>query len=245
MNSAFTWIKRACLIIGVLLLNSCLDVREEFWIHKDGSAEAEITCHMPRTASIPLGGPEGIKTMAEKLLAQEDSIDSYETQVTEEGKRLTLKVRCAVDELMDFDKVRQSIQRREDLHPAVRKMVGEFNISIEGLSGISVSRRVSPGEAVPALSWLPKNQTEGHSFVKIMHFPQPIKKHNAHECWDDGCTLMWESSLASAIETPMVYEFVIPYPIPWGWVTSVAICVIAILVGLVLLLRKRLSKAPN
>ena len=118
-------------------------------------------------------------------------------------------------------------------------MVGEFDISVEGLSGISVSRRVAPGEAVPALRWLPKSKTDGHGFVKIMHFPQPILRHNAHETWDEGCTLMWESSLASAVQQPMVYEFVVPYSIPWGWIMSAAICLISAVIGLILLVRKR------
>ena len=238
MTHTLQWLSRSFLILLPCLISSCLDVREEFWVHEDGSAEAEITCHMPRAATLALGGPDGAKEMVEKLLAEEQSIDSYETQVTESGKRLTLKVHCSVDQLMDFDNIRKSIQQREDLHPAVRKMVGEFNISVVGMSGISVTRQVSPGEAVPALRWLPKSQTEGHGFVKIMHFPQPIKQHNAHETWDDGRTLMWESSLAEAVETPMVYEFVMPYPIPKGWIISAVICLTAIAVGIVLLIRK-------
>jgi len=228
-------------ILCMTLLSSCLDIREEFWIHEDGSAKAEISCHMPKAATLALGGPKGVEAMTNKLLEDEDSIDSYEVQVIESGKRVTLQVRCAVDDLLDFDQLRKSIQSHKDLPPAVRKMVGEFNISIKGLSGISVTRTVAPGEAVPALRWLPKSQTEGHRMVKIMHFPRPIKDHNAKDSWDDGCTLMWESSLADAIGKPLIYRFVIPYPIPWAWVISAGICLIALGVGGVLLMRKRRS----
>lgn len=238
MNRPTDWIMRGLLILCALLATSCLDVREEFWIHEDGSAEAEITLHMPRRATLALGGPEGVQAMAEKLLTDEKSIDSYEAQVSESGERVSLKVHCAVDQLVAFDNLRKSIQSREDINPAVRKMIGEFDIGLEGLSGVSVRRRVAPGEAVPALRWLPKSQTEGHGFVKIMHFPKAVKHHNAHESWDDGRSLMWESSLANAIQTPMVYEFVMPYPIPWAWAISAAVGVIAILSALILLIKK-------
>lgn len=243
MKRTITWIKHTCLILGVLLLNACLDVREEFWIHEDGSAEAEITCHMPKAATFALGGADGAKALAERILKDEDSIDSYKVQVIESGKQLTLKVHCEVDELLKFDRLRKSIQRQEDLHPAVRKMVGDFDITIDGLSGVSVTRTVSPGEAVPALLWLPKSQTEGHRMVKIMHFPMAITNHNAHETWDDNRTLMWESSLDSAIRNPLVYQFVMPYPIPWAWVAAAGISLVAIMVCIVLLVKKRRQRA--
>ncbi|MGA0899068.1 MAG: hypothetical protein ACO3SO_01545 [Luteolibacter sp.] len=239
MNRLKHRITRICLIFGVAHLSSCLDVREEFWIRKDGSAEAEITCQLPRTATIALGGPTGVRSMVEKLLEDEGHIDSYEVQASENGKRVILKVRCGVDQLIAFDNLHRSIQKRDDLHPAFRKMMGEFDIGIEGLAGVSVQRRVAPGEAVPAMRWLPQSQTKGHRIIKIIHFPQIIKQHNAHESWNKGCTLMWETSLEDAIRTPIDYQFVIPFPIPWGWLMSVAICVIAILAIVIQSLRRR------
>lgn len=239
MNRTFNWITRICLILGTLLVSSCLDVREEFWIYEDGRAEAEITCHMTKAATLVLGGPEGAKAMAEKMLADEKSIDSYKVQVTESEKRVSLKVQCSVNDLLDFDTLRKSIQSHKELHPAVRKMVGDFDIHVEGLSGIEIRRTVAPGEAVPALKWLPKSQTEGHRMVKIMHFPHPITDHNARETWDDGRTLMWESTLADAIRSPLVYEFVIPYPLPWAWITAACISLAAVMVCIILLAKKR------
>ncbi len=239
MKTLHQWILRSCLILCALLLNSCLDLREEFWIHEDGSAELEVNCSMPRLPTLALGGPKGVKAMAEKILEEEGSIDSYEVKVSESNKRVILVVHCQVDDLLDFDRLRTSIQKQEDLHPSVRKMMGEFNISLDGMQGVSVKRRVAPGEAVPALKWLPKSQTDGYGITKIVHFPQPIKKHNAHDSWDGGRTLVWETSLASAAQAPMSYEFVMPYPIPWGWIIAASAAVIALLFWIRHLLKAR------
>lgn len=245
MNHTYQWILRSCAILCALLTSSCLDVHEEFWLHKDGSAEAKITCHMPRTATLALGGPKGVKLMAEAILADEESIDSYEVEVIEEQKRVVLKVHCKVDELLAFDRLRQSIQVQKDLHPAVRKLVGEFNIGIDGLFGVSVTRTVAPGEAIPALLWLPKSQIKGHSFVKIMHFPRPISNHNAHKHCDNGRTLSWETSLASAIQAPMMYQFVMPIPLPWGWIIAGTVGLIAVFMLTLKLLKARSRRASR
>lgn len=225
MNQSIQRLLQYFAIFWSLILSSCVDLREEFWLHDDGSAVLEVTCNMPKAATLVIGGKNGLEKMAKKILEREAAIDSYEVQVSENSKRLNLLVRCEVDDLLAFDQISQTIQRQDDLHPAVRKMVGQFDIGMEGMKGISVNRIVAPGEAVPALRWLPKSQTQGHSFVKIIHFPHPIKEHNAHESRDNGCTLMWETSLTNAVETAINYEFVIPYPIAWSWIIGTFICV--------------------
>ena len=242
----FQWIPHFCVILVSWLACSCVDVREEFWIHEDGSAEAEITCQMPRAATFALGGPERTEAYLEELLSKEDCIDSYEIRLSEQDERVTLKVHCTADRLASFDQMRQTIENREDLNPAIRKMVGDFDIGLEGLAYVSIKRRVAPGEAVPALRWLPKAKMANHRIVKIIHFPQPVTDHNAHETWDKGHTLMWESSLASAIQTPLVYQFVMPLPIPWAWIAAAVLSLVAVIVcGVLLIKKRRLTKLKS
>jgi len=235
----FKRMPRLCVILISVLTCSCVDVREEFWLHKNGSAAAEITCCMPRMATLAIGGPEGIRELTERILAKDKRVDSYEVQVTEEQTRVNLRIHCKVDNVTDLRRLRDSINLHEELPPQARKMVGDFDISLRGMGGLAVTRTVKPSDALPALRWLSKSNMEGHSFVKIVHFPQPVTDHNAHDSWDGGRTLMWESSLASAIEGPLVYEFVMPLPIPWIWISAVVISLV-FLVLLGFLLTKKL-----
>lgn len=241
------WIPRLCVILISGITCSCIDVREEFWLHKNGSAAAEITCRMPRMATMAIGGPEAIREMTERILAEDKRVDSYEVQVTEEQKRVSLRIHCRVDDAMDLRRLRDSIKLHKELPPQVRKMVGDFDISLKGVGGLAVTRTVNPSDAVPALRWLPKTNMEGHSFVKILHFPHPVSDHNAHDSWDDGRTLMWESSLANAIQGPLVYEFVMPLPIPWVWIGVVVISIVLlVLIGFLLIKKRRPDRdKPN
>ena len=101
MINPFKWIQPSLLILCSLFLASCVDVHEEFWLHEDGSAKAEIIIDMPRAATLATGGPKGTKKMAEKMLAEEPTIDSYTVEIAEENKRIQLHVECEVDDLMD------------------------------------------------------------------------------------------------------------------------------------------------
>ena len=240
-------LQRILLCIAILctpFLSSCVDIHEEFWIHEDGSAKAEISIDMARAATLALGGPKGAKRMAEKMLEDEATlIDSYHVEVIEKDKRVELKMHCVVDELMDLEKLRQSIQSQKDLHPSIRKMVGEYNIGLDGLSGVNFSRTVSLGEAVPALRWLPKSKLKDYEIVKVMHFPDAIETHNAHEVTDNGRTLAWKTPLSSAVEAPIIYELIMPVPIPWGWImTGMAVIIALFALAFVLVRRKLRSK---
>lgn len=234
---------RIAAVLIALMACSCVDIREEFWIHEDRSATAEITCILPRAATLATGGADGIRSLVERLLAKESCVDSYKVQVTELQKEVTLTIQCTLDDVMDFEKLRDSIKRQEDLPIPVRKMMGEFEIHIDGLSGISVKRTVTPGEALPMLQWLPKSQIEGHRLVNIIHFPYPITNHNADDSWDKGCTLCWDNSLANSLQKPVVYEFVMPLPLPWGSIIAITIGLVALFaLGLVLIRIKLRSK---
>ncbi|MDX1679751.1 MAG: hypothetical protein R3242_03375 [Akkermansiaceae bacterium] len=242
MTSPLSWILHLCALPCLLLIASCVDIREEFWIHDDGSAEAEVICDMPRNSSLIMGGPKGVKAIAEKIMANEPCVDSYEVHVSEHDKRLKLRIRCEIDELMSLEQLRDSIARNKELPESVRKMVGEFEVGVKGLTHLAVSRTVNPGEALPALRWIPKSKLEGHSITKIMHFPYRIEEHNAHEQWDDGQTLSWKTPLASAIQGPVVYEFTIPAPIPWPWVIAAASILTLLSVAAIWMLRGLIKK---
>jgi len=245
MTAIISRIQRSCLALCALLLSSCFDVREEFWLHEDGSAEAEISCELPRSATLAMGREEGVKALADRILSQERDIDAYEVKVSSHEDRTTLRIHVKVNQLMNLGRLQRAIARHKELPGAVRKMVGEFDVGMKGLASVSIKRTVTPGEAAPALGWLPKGQLRDYKLLQIIHLPNPVKQHNAHETWDGGRTLAWETPLAEAVNMPIVYEFTMPIPLPWGWLTAGALS-LALPVTLLgrFLLRRRSGRLP-
>lgn len=222
-------ILRCVLALITLLSSSCIDVREEFWVHKDGSARAEITCLLPRAAMLVAGGEKGIRKLVEELLADDPNIESYQFTIRDRQERKEIQIQIEVEQLLRLDRLRQTVQRNQQLPEAVRLMVGKLDVNLDGLTAIQVRRVSSPGEAAPALKWLPAAELRDHSLVQIIHFPHPVRSSNAHESSHGGRTIRWETPLIAAIQGPVVYEFSVPLPIPWLWIGLGGAVMIALL----------------
>lgn len=208
---------RATLVLLTLCATSCIDIREEFWIRGDGSAKAEIRCLLPRAAALVAGGDEGIRKMVDELLADDPNVASYKVHILDRDGIKEIHVRVHIAQLLRLDRLRETLERNRQLPEAVRHMVGTLDVGMEGLA-MKVRRRIAPGEAAPALKWLPAAQLEGHALTQIIHFPHPVRSSNAHRTEDGGRTLVWKTSLPDAIQGPVTYEFCVALPIPWRWI---------------------------
>lgn len=226
---------RATLVLLTLCATSCIDIREEFWVHEDGSAEAEIRCLLPRAAALVAGGDEGIRKLVDELLVDDPNVDSYEVRILDRDRIKEIHIRLKIEQLLRLDRLRETLERNQQLPEAVRHMVGSLDVGMDGLA-VKVTRRISPGEAAPALKWLPAAQMEGHSLTQIIHFPDPVRSSNAHRVEDGGRTIIWETSLADAIQGPVTYAFCVALPIPWAWIGALAA---VILLGTVWWMRRR------
>lgn len=224
-----TRIAQSALLLVILLLSSCIDIREEFWVFENGSARGDVTCLIPRAATLVAGGDKGIRKLVDELLGDDPNIDSYQLSIRQQGNRREIRIRFEVGQLMRLDRLRDTVQRNQELPEAVRLMVGSLDVQLDGLSAIEVKRVSSPGEAAPALKWLPAAELENHSLTKIIHYPYPVRSSNAHSTSEDGCTIRWNTPLKTAIERPVIYEFSVPLPIPWRWITAGGMAITALL----------------
>lgn len=246
MTKTISRILRGALALCCLTSTSCFDIREEYWIHKNGSAEAELTYNIPTAVTRATGGREGIHSILSSILEKETRIDSHEIQVTESAdSRTRIRMRVKVDDIMDLKRLRSVIAEQNTLPEPAKHLVGEISAEITGLMSMQVRRSIALGKALPALKWLPASQTQGHKIVHVVHLPHAAVRSNADEVWDEGRSLSWEASLLEAVEAPFITQIEVRLPIPWKFVLLGMAGFMLPVIALVLLIRKRRKRHAN
>lgn len=230
---------RACLLGTTLLLASCIDTREEFWLEADGSGRAEIHCSLPAAAARMHGGESGIRSMIGGFFKGTPQFTSSACEVAEAGNRLQIKINATFDSALDLKDVAAG-PRIESLPSAASHLAGKITADVRGRS-LDFSRTISPGKAIPGAAFFPASQFEGRSLVYIMHMPAAATESNATRLEDGGRTLIWEIPLADAVKSPVALHFKMDLPVPWKWVTGIAVPV-SLLCGLMFLRMRKSQK---
>jgi hypothetical protein len=88
---------------------------------------------------------------------------------------------------------------------------------------LDFTRTLSPSKALPGWALLPASPLDGHHLVYIIHLPAAATDSNATRVSDAGRTLVWDMPLAMALKAPFRTHFLMPIPIPWALVTTIAI----------------------
>jgi hypothetical protein len=222
-----------------LLLNSCIDVREEYWIHQDGSALAELSYEIPTSAARSSGGSAGLQQKVDQLLRDCKEVHRFSTQLSTEGDRTRIMIHAEIKNLRDLE----GLTKNESLKNAssnLKYLAGEVSANIQGLS-ILIKRRISIPDALPALRYIPEEQLQGHRMVYILHLPQAATSSNATDRWNDGKSLIWDIPLTQAIRKPFTTEFKTALPIPWRLFVGVA-AGLGILIASLFRLRRRWNR---
>lgn len=217
----FPIIVRVLASLAALVLAGCIDSREEVWIDRDGGGRAEIRVEIPTAATRLHGGTTGVRRLIDSFLAESPDIRPTNVTVT------TTADRTVVDVAMEFDSALKASEATggdaiDHLPPAARHLTGEVETRLRGLT-LDFNRVISPGEAIPGVSWLPKSQLEGHRLEYIIHLPAVAKTSNATRTENGGRTLVWDIPLATAVQQPFHTSFEMDLPIPWSKVSAVAI----------------------
>src|SRR6476660_2473852 len=81
-------------LLACLLLAGCFDIKEELWIHRDGSGKAELTYVIPSSALIVTGGIEGLERKIRDMMATQPklNLDALDLKETEAGVRVAAKI---------------------------------------------------------------------------------------------------------------------------------------------------------
>lgn len=217
----FPIIVRGLAPLAALALAGCIDSREEVWIDRDGGGRAEIRVDIPTAATRLHGGAAGVRRLIDSFFAASPEIRSSKVDVHTTGDR------TVVDVAMEFDSALKATEMTggeaiDHLPPAARHLSGEVEARLRGLT-LDFNRVISPGEAIPGVSWLPKSQLEGHRLEYIIHLPAVAKTSNATRTENGGRTLVWDIPLAAAVRQPFSTSFEMDLPIPWSKVSAVAI----------------------
>lgn len=211
-----------CFLLGItLLLASCIDSREELWLEADGSGRSEITCSLPAAAARLHGGEAGIRAMIARFFQQTPEFTSSSCEVTTLGNRLHVRINAAFDSALDLRDLSSGPSIRT-LPSAASHLSGKTDVAIRGRS-LDFTRRITPGAAIPGAAFLPTSQLADHRLLYIMHIPAAAAECNATRTENAGRTLIWDIPLANAIASPVTLHFKMDLPLPWKWITGIAV----------------------
>ncbi len=231
---------RLLALLATLLLVSCIDGREEYWIYSDGSGRAEITYSLPASAARFQGGAAGIKKILGDFLANTPAITTSTHEVTETDGRLTAHVSATFDSVLELRKISDGGSMRK-LPSSASGLTGDIKFDRIGRQ-IHASRKISVGKALPGSSLLPASKFAGHQLSYIVHLPLAATASNATHLEDEGRTLIWDFPLAEAVRAPMTIRFEAPVPLPMAWLVGALAVVVVLVMAVVVLVRHRRRK---
>lgn len=197
-----------------LLVASCIDGNEEYWLRADGSGRAEIRYEIPVSLAASLGGPAGIEGILDAFLTENPDLTDAKRSVTQHADRLTITLEASFESLETLTEAlsgEASLTATVGDSSAVEALIGDCTVQRKGL-GVVFERTVFPARALPGSRWYPASQLAGRSLTYTLHLPQPARESNATRISDDGRTLVWQHSLAEGApkELPIRFEASLP-----------------------------------
>ncbi len=239
--NAWRCLARLTVLAAVILLESCFDGREEYWVDASGGGCADITYCLSASAVAMHGGNDKIRDAVNAFLKDSPAITHSACEVVTEGDHTRVRVRAIYGSAMDLmDTMKdQSINR---LPSAAVHLAGEVKTTLHGRT-IDVTRTVSVAKAVPGCLLLPGSAFAGKRMVYIIHLPASPTGSNATRTDDGGRTLVWDIPLSQAVKTDSVIHFNLLIPIPWLLVSAAGVVVLPTLGLTFWLLRRRRKRS--
>ena len=230
----------ACL--ACLLLASCFDLREEIWVHDDGSGRMRFDYAFPSEALLVVGGSEGIESDIRRLFDAEPDLRLDELAIEPSGTDTRLRLIASTDSMLSLMDLKES-EAFQSLPRASGDLAGSFEVKLRGLS-LDARRTVDFQRALGlAALAIGQEQRERRQVTYILHLPEPALEHNASHTENDGRTLVWQHTLGEALAHPVVTEFRTRLPLPW-WVWPLLALLVALPTVLLLRWRKRRDARP-
>lgn len=230
----------ACLLC--LVLASCFDIREEIWIHEDGSGRMQFDYAFPSEALLVVGGTEGIEGDLRKIFDAEPDLRLNELTIEPDGDDIHLRIVASTDSLLALRDLKES-HAFQALPRASSDLAGTFEVKVRGLA-IDARRTIDFQRALGlAALAIGKDQRDRRHVTYIFHLPTPALEHNATRTEDAGRTLVWQRTLGEALDQPLVTQFRTRIPLPW-WTWALLVLVIALPAVLIILWRRRRSARP-
>lgn len=228
---------RLLVALACLLLGACFDIREEVWIHRDGSGRAQLDYTIPESALLVSGGAAGLEDKVRELIATQPKIRLDAVSVTTRDREARISVRLSTDSMLSLLELQES-EAFQELPNAAGNIAGTVVVQLRGLN-IDFTRTVKVREALGFASLaIGAEERAQRNLEYIIHLPKAPKESNATLTADHGKTLIWKATLGEALKKPLVTRFVAPLPIPW-YAHVAAGLLLAGIVALILRIRRK------
>jgi hypothetical protein len=223
--------------LACLLLSACFDIREEVWIHRNGSGRAQLDYVIPQSALLLSGGTAGLEEKIRQLVASQPRIrlDSVKVAVVDDQARIAVSL--STDSMLSLLDLQNSEEFKE-LPSSAADIAGDLVVRLKGLD-IDFTRTVKVRKALGLASLaISREERATRNLEYIIHLPKAPKESNATSVADGGKTLMWKSTLGEALAKPVVTHFRAALPIPW-YAHVAAGLLLAGIVALILHIRRK------
>lgn len=227
---------------GCLLVLSCIDGHEEYWLDSDGGGRAAIRYEVPAAFAVSMGGTTGIEALLDRFIRETPTLTAATRSVSQRGDRLTVELQATFKSAVDLI---AAVSGDSVLVPAgseslLEPLIGKFEVLQHGLQ-VNFSRTVFPAKALPGSFFMPASQLEGRHLVYILHLPTAARESNATRTEASGRTLIWEQPFKGGAVKQLVIWFKADLPLPWRLIGCM-VGGVAGLVGLALVAFRRLRR---
>ena len=223
-----------------VMLVSCIDGREEYWLAGDGSGHATIRYSAPASLARSCGGEQGLAKLLDEFIRRTPALTNVKRLVSCEGERMVVELQASFPSAPELVAAlrRDNALVEGNLKAMVSPLIGHLNFRRDWLT-VDLTRTVQPSKSLPGAFLMPAAQFEGRRLEYIVHLPMVAKETNATRTEDGGRTLIWDYSLRDGLKNNVVIHFKGTVPVPW-WLLATATAVLALLGWLGLsALRKR------
>lgn len=211
--------------IVCLILASCIDGREEYWLNTDGSGRAKVRYEVPKASTLLHGGTSGIRKKVDAFMTGNASAFSKSAHsVTEADGRVSIELDVSFASAQSLENL--AVTDRSIPGP-VSHLIGEFRFTRNSRE-VGLVRTISPGKALPGSRFMPASRFKDRSLTYIVHLPVPANRSNATRTENNASTLIWEYPLASTLRQPITTEFEVTVPIPRHWIVGASIAGLAL-----------------
>lgn len=230
--------------LACLMLAACFDIREEVWIHRNGSGHAKLNYTIPQSALLLAGGQEGLQAKVRELVASQPGIRLDAVDVTTGNDEAKIEVKLSTDSMLSLVDLQES-DAFQKLPNAASNIAGTVVVKLRGLD-IDFTRTVKVREALGlAVLAIGGEDRANRSLEYIIHLPKAAKESNASSVADGGKTLIWKSTLGEALGKPVVTRFRAGLPIPWYAHVAVGLLLLGIVLLVLRIRRKRRQRRED
>ena len=203
-------------VAGCLLLLSCIDGHEEYWLEPDGSGRATIRYEVPAAFAASMGGTPGIEAVLDQFIRETPTLTHATRQVTRQGDRLTVEFAASFKSVLDLI---TAVSGESALTPAgsnspLDPLIGKFDVRQQGLR-VDFTRTVFPSKALPGSFFMPAAKLDGRHLVYVLHLPVAARESNATRTEAAGRTLIWDQPFKGGAVKQLVLSFDADLPLPW------------------------------